>query len=163
MSPYRATVDEFVAQFATSTERRMILQGFLQFRRDLRMKGAWGWQWLDGSFLEDVESQQGRAPYYLDIVTFLVRPASITTAAQMDFFVKSNLGLFERAQTKANFHCDALYVDLALGLYNVVSLSRYYFGLFSHQRVTAVWKGMLEIDFPLHDTDAAARAALGVI
>jgi hypothetical protein len=163
MSPYHATVDELVAHFATSAERRLILQGFLRFRRDLRMQGAWGWQWLDGSFLEDVESQRGRPPNDLDIVTFLVRPASITTVADMQSFVNSNLGLFDRTQTKANYHCDALYVDLALGPYDVVSVSRYYFGLFSHQRVTAVWKGMLEIDFPLGDTDSAARAAQGVV
>jgi hypothetical protein len=81
----------------------------------------------------------------------------------LQLFVHNNIGLFDRAQTKANYHCDALYVDLTLGAYDVVSLSRYYFGLFSHQRVTAVWKGMLEIDFPLADTDAGARSALGVV
>lgn len=156
-------MDELVARFATSAERTAILGGFLRFRRALRVAGTWGWHWIDGSFLEDVEAQQGRAPNDIDIVTFLVRPASITTGAELQLFVHNNIGLFDRAQTKANYHCDALYVDLTLGAYDVVSLSRYYFGLFSHQRVTAVWKGMLEIDFPLADTDAGARSALGVV
>jgi hypothetical protein len=45
--------------------------------------------------------------------------------------------------TKANFKCDAYYVDLdVVHTTAIVDQTRYWFGLFSHRR-TGVWKGML--------------------
>src|SRR5580765_8823208 len=77
MSPYRVSIDSFVATYATTPERNTILQGFLRFRHDLRAIGITGWQWLDGSFLENIEALESRAPHDLDVVTFFVRPPGI--------------------------------------------------------------------------------------
>lgn len=162
MSPYLTSIDELVARFNTSGERRSILQGLVRFRRDLRQIGLQGWQWLDGSFLEDIEARESRPPRDLDLVTFTARPASIQSVAQLQAFTAQHVALFDRTQTKQNYLCDAFFVDLSVGPYSVVSQARYWFGLFSHQRMTAVWKGMLEIALPPQDSDAAARAALGV-
>jgi hypothetical protein len=162
MSPYISTVDEIVSRFNTSTERRDILSGYLKFRRELRNIGVIGWQWLDGSFLENVELNESRAPRDLDIVTFVTLPNSLQTIAQVNIFVQQNINLFDRTHTKPNFLCDAFFVDLRMGPYEVVRQARYWFGLFSHQRVTAVWKGMVEVTLPSNDTDVAARAALGL-
>lgn len=162
MSPYRVSIDSFVTTYATTPERSLILQGFLKFRRDLRAIGMAGWHWLDGSFLENIEALQSRAPHDLDVVTFFMRPHNVRDPAAWITFVNQNLPVLDRTQTKLTYGCDAQWVDLSTDPYNVISHTRYWFGLFSHQRVTGVWKGMLEIDHPLTDGDAAARVLLGV-
>jgi hypothetical protein len=162
MSPYISSVDEVVSRFNTSAERRNILRGYLEFRRQLRNIGLIGWQWLDGSFLENVELNESRAPRDLDVVTFIVLPSSIQTVPQLQLFFQQNIHLFDRDQTKASFLCDAFFVDLRIGPYEVVRQARYWFGLFSHQRVTAVWKGMVEVTLSASDSDVAARAAVGL-
>jgi hypothetical protein len=159
MSPYVVTIDELVARFNTSPQRKAILNGLVSFRERLRSLGISGWQWVDGSFLEDIENTRSRPPGDIDIVTFFVRPASITSG-DWNTFVTANLGVFDPAQAKATFKCDAYFVDIAFGPYFVVRQTGYWFGLFSHQKITEVWKGVLEIPLPLVDGDVAARAAL---
>jgi hypothetical protein len=162
MSPYFATIDELVTHFNTSAERKAVLQGFLRYRQALRGLNIVGWHWLDGSFLENIEMLENRPPKDLDVVTFVVRPASVQQQNLWDAFVQANLHVFDPNQAKANFHCDAYYVDLTFGPRSVVSQARYWFGLFSHKRATGVWKGMIEAELPLLDVDSAARAALGI-
>lgn len=159
MSPYVVTTDELVARFNTSPERKAILNGLVNFRQHLRSLGISGWQWVDGSFLENVENSQNRPPRDIDILTFFARPASIPSG-DWNAFVATNSGIFNPVQAKATFRCDAYFVDIAFGPYFVVRQTGYWFGLFSHQRITEVWKGLLEIPLPLTDVDAAARAAL---
>lgn len=60
---------------------------------------------------------------------------------------------------KAAYGCDAFYIDLCLPPEAVVSRSRYWFGLLSHQRSTYLWKGLIEV--PIVDDDDEARALLG--
>jgi hypothetical protein len=163
MAPYVATIDEMVARFNTSPSRATLLQGLLRYRRDLISVGLYGWQWLDGSFMEDVETLQSRSPSDIDVVTFVAPPASVTSAAQGQAFAVANAHLLNNTQTKPLYGCDAYIVNLGLGPYSVVSQARYWFGLFSHQRVSAVWKGMVEVALPVGDADAAARAVLGVV
>lgn len=162
MSPYRTTIDEFITRFNTSDERREILRGFLRFRQRTRTLGLQGWQWLDGSFLENIETNEGRAPRDLDVVTFSPRPASLQSLGALQAWVAQNLDVFNPDQAKANFRCDARFVDLRFPAYDVVSQARYWFGLFSHQRVTAIWKGMLELELPQNDADANARSIVGI-
>jgi hypothetical protein len=60
-----------VRPLGTTPARLTILDGFLQFRQRLRAAGlAVGFQWLNGSFLQDVERFEGRDPGDLDVVTF---------------------------------------------------------------------------------------------
>ena len=55
-SPYVASLQQLVDRFATSYERSAILQGLLDYRRELYSSDiVRGFQWLDGSFLEQVE------------------------------------------------------------------------------------------------------------
>ncbi|HMD16781.1 MAG TPA: hypothetical protein VKH18_08945 [Terriglobales bacterium] len=159
MSPYVVTIDQLIARFNTSPERKAILNGFLSFRQSLRSLGLSGWQWVDGSFLESVEDNESRPPRDIDILTFFARPASIP-GGDWNAFVAANSGVFNPAQAKASFRCDAYFVDTTFGPYFVVRQTGYWFGLFSHQRITEAWKGLLEISLPLTDVDAAARAAL---
>ena len=63
MAPYRSTITEFVCRFARSPERVTILRGLLEYRRKLKEVGITkGFQWIDDSFVENVELNQNRPP-----------------------------------------------------------------------------------------------------
>lgn len=75
MSPYLTTMSAIVGRFATSVERKKILAGLLAYRAALRNLGLVnGFQWIDGSFVEDIENTQNRPPADVDVVTFSSRP-----------------------------------------------------------------------------------------
>lgn len=162
MAPYPATLLEVVQRFASSPQRISILRGLLNYRKQLRDAGIIdGFQWIDGSYMEDCERHRSRPPRDIDLVTFAERPTCCQDPAVWRTFVDSNHNLFDRTLLKKNYFCDAFYVDLGLPGKAIVSQSRYWFGLFSHQRVTYLWKGLLEI--PLQADDAEALSLLGGI
>lgn len=111
-----------------------------------------GFQWIDGSFLEDAETVRGRPPADIDLVTFASMPPGITARD----FHNRHADLFDPRLTRPRFGCDAYFVDLGLGARRpdlLVMQSRYWYGLFSHQRASGLWKGMLQID--LYSDDEA--------
>lgn len=161
MSPYVTDIVEVVERFGFSNERRAILRGFLAYRRALRDIGLVdGFQWLDGSFVEDIEmSERQRAPGDIDVVTFVRRPAAYRLPPDWMEFNNLNAGLLRnRARVKDTFSCDAFLVDLDVRADLLVDSTRYWFGLFSHQRSTYQWKGMLRVPLTADsDDDAVAR------
>ncbi|MBB2806351.1 hypothetical protein XarbCFBP7604_18285 [Xanthomonas arboricola] len=160
MAPYATNLLEVAQTLGTSAERRDILLGLIDYRENLRAAGiTHGFQWVAGSFLEDCENQRQRAPKDIDIVTFARRPAIAQSQQDWVAFYDANPHLFDQDITKADHKCDAYYVDLHLSPEAVVSKSRFWFGLFSHQRDTYIWKGLLELS--LAATDDAARKFLG--
>lgn len=161
VSPYRTTPMGLVDRFAVSPERVALLQGFFAFRESLRSKGiVSGFQWIDGSFVEDIEGTQSRSPGDIDVITLLKRPGSIQTEADWDAFVLSLSGtLISPAYTKSQFGCDAYYVDLSISPEDLIAQANYWFGLFSHQRVTRRWKGLVEVGLDDNDADAASELA----
>ncbi len=75
LSPYPCSCTELCDRFGTSAERITILQGFIRLRAELRKHGmAQAFQWVDGSFLEDVEVTEARPPGDIDVVTFYWSP-----------------------------------------------------------------------------------------
>ena len=155
-SPYHVNSMEIVATFATSAERNGLLRQLFQYRANLRAAGiVTGFQWLDGSFMENVEVVRGRPPKDIDLVTFAHRPQNAQTLAQWGAFISTNSALFQRPIGDL----DAYYVDLNIPVEVLVSRTTYWAGLFSHQRVTALWKGLLQLD--LAEDDAAAISTLG--
>lgn len=160
MAPYRTDMLEVARALCHTEERREILRGLISYRRELRAAGIdIGFQWLAGSFLEDCEKQRQRPPKDIDIVTFARRPSSVKAQADWIAFYGANPDLFDQRVTQAKHKCDAYYVDLHLPPEYLVSRSRFWFGLFSHQRETYVWKGLLEL--PLSIDDSAAELYLG--
>lgn len=74
-SPYVVDLAMVMDRFATSAARMTILDGLLRFRANLHAAGVVsGFQWLDGSFLEDIETLENRAPKDMDVVTFFDLP-----------------------------------------------------------------------------------------
>ena len=108
------SLSELVLRFGTSPERRRILDGFLRYRGRLHAAGLrTGFQWLDGSFLENIELIESRLPNDLDVVTFFsLAPGDTQLAAQArapDAFPRNS---HERAVFKAAFFVDPYLVDL---------------------------------------------------
>ncbi len=157
MSPYDASMSEFAGQFATSDERVELLLGLLEYRERLRLSGMTdGFQWIDGSFIEDIETIRGRPPADIDLVTFASRPAA--HAANWTDFVDAHPELFDQDESKAQFHCHAFFVDMTRTPEYVIDSTAYWFGLFSHQRESALWKGLVRI--PIQSDDELVLAAL---
>jgi hypothetical protein len=159
VSPYDVSASELVGRFATSPDRAAILAGLLTYREQLRAAGiVIGYQWLDGSFVEDIELLESRAPGDVDVVTFAYRPVAAADDASWLAFFHSNLHLFDPQALKAQLKCDAYYVDLGKRPDLVVADTSYWYGLFAHQRRSGLWKGMLRLS--LNSDDIVAQGQL---
>ena len=68
-APYPVSLYDLVVRFGTSLARCEILRGFLSHRAALHANGyRAGFQWLDGSFMEDIEGLEARTPKDMDVV-----------------------------------------------------------------------------------------------
>ena len=114
-----------------------------------------GFQWLDGSFLEDIEVREGRSPRDLDVVTVYW---GYDLAFQQK--LKSNFPEFATPLlAKANYSLDHYPFDAGYSPELTVELSRYWISLFSHNRLQ-VWKGMLRVELNTPAEDAGARSEI---
>jgi len=156
LSPYPCTSVELCDRFATSQERVDILEGFLRLRAELRRHGMTNaFQWVDGSFVEDIETVETRAPHDIDVVTFYWNPDPDFTKNLVMAFPD----LVNRAAIKANFRTDHFPVDAGFHPEATIEFTRYWAGLFSHNR-NSVWKGMLKIELNTEADDLTAQALL---
>lgn len=156
LSPYEVSATEVVATLGGTQNRQDILRKWLTHRDLLRASGIQqGFQWLDGSFLEQKE------PNDLDLVSFIYRPVHAIQAADWNAFLTNHLALIDRGELKRNFRLDALFIDLAGHPEVIAEVTRYYMGLFSHRRGDGLWKGMLKVRLDNADDDADALAILG--
>lgn len=154
-SPYMVRLDEVVLRFGTSGERRALLEGLLQYRAALHAVGlVRGFQWLDGSFLEDIEVLESRPPNDLDVVTFFRNP----DGGLDDSVAPQTMQLLDRRVAKQRLRLDVYYEDLGLASEGIVDRAVYWYSLWSHRRDNS-WKGYLQVDLA-PDQDAAARALL---
>lgn len=153
-SPYAVELAAMVDRFSTSPERMAILDGLLRFRADLHEAGITsGFQWLDGSFLEQVEALEGRAPRDMDVVTFLDLPPGQDQRSLVQHYGM----LFDQKHVKTTYDMDAYFVVLGQPL-DMGSVRRvsYWYSLWSHRR-DGLWKGFVQIDLdPSQDGDARA-------
>jgi len=151
-SPYPVSLSEFMLRFATSAKRQQILNGFLQYRALLHSAGLnSGFQWLDGSFLENIEITEARDPNDLDVVTFFSLPAGVTQQQVL----AAQPSLTDRNHLKATYHVDAFLVSLGQRGPELVERSVYWYSIWSHRR-DATWKGFLQIDLDPADDQLAA-------
>lgn len=151
-SPYRVGINDLVDTYGFSEKRRIILKGLLEYRQALFKIGIMqGFQWIDGSFVEDVESIENRAPNDLDVVTFFHLPYGIDQRKLMD----DHSLLFLPDETKKVYHVDAYSCLLGepIGKSQVRKIS-YWYSMLSHKR-NGLWKGFLQIDLSSNEDEMA--------
>jgi hypothetical protein len=152
-APYTVSLYDLVVRFGTSPERRAILDGYLRYRAALHANGYQaGFQWLDGSFMEDVETLEGRPPRDIDVVSFVLSPVTANPAPE-------DLDALDHAPAKARFSVDSYFVELdALPPHDLTSWTAYWYSMWAHRRNLA-WKGFLQVELR-PDEDAVARGWL---
>ncbi len=156
LSPFPCTTLELCQRFSGSDSRVRILNGLLAFRAILAQTSFTGFQWLDGSFLEDIETSEGRSPRDLDVVTFFdPQDAARYQEAQVRFPI-----LLDRLAIKTAHSLDHFFVNLTYNPMVLVENARYWSGLFSHRR-NGVWKGMLRLELLTPADDVLALNFLG--
>ena len=156
--PFLCTAAELCRRFATTAARKQILDGFLKLCAELLAIGVRGFQWLGGSFLEDIESQENRDPRDIDAITFVASPP--TPAELSAILIGPRPDLWTPAETKRLFFVDHYVSSLGTVPAVLVQQARYWYALFSH-RGDGVWKGMLAVELIDRTDDDAARLILG--
>lgn len=163
-SPYSTTMVELVGSLATTDPRRELARGLLDYRKLLgNLNYTVGFQYIDGSFVEDVEGREGRSPGDIDVFGFLVRPQKYRQDAALwgsVGFPEWESEITDTAKNKRRFKVDsyAIAVDQSSPL-GLIDATVYWSSLFAHKRVTHDWKGFLKIVLNPAD-DAAAEALL---
>lgn len=152
LSPYPCTILELCHTFSTSPNRIQILKNFVSFRQRMTALNInFGFQWLNGSFMENIETSEGRPPKDLDVVTFF---GGLSLADQAN--IRATFPEFANPiLAKNNFLLDHYPVDYSHSPDVTVELTRYWLQLFTHNRL-GVWKGILRLSLntPIDDQHA---------
>jgi len=164
-SPYKASLQSLVDAMGTSCARLNILEGLLEFRAEIHTIGIdTGFQWLNGSFSENVEVVEARDPRDVDVVTFLDLPKGL----DQESLVARNPRLFDQAYVRDTFQVDAYWEVLGRPLKaDAVQSISYWYSMWSHRR-DGMWKGFIQVGLdPAEDVVAVqglaqAKADLGV-
>lgn len=154
VSPYECDINEFCTHFSTSSERIEILKGFVQFRIKMTQNGIInGYQWIDGSFSENIEVSENRPPKDIDVVSF-IKGIAVNRFDE----INSQFPEFSSPdKSKLAYKVDHYTVPYDHRPDLTVEYTRYWCQLFSHNR-NGVWKGMLKI--PLDATGIKDQEAL---
>ena len=160
-SPYRVDLLTFCKHFGSSSERRQILGGLLDLRNAIRNAGlVGGYQWLDGSFTEDVERLRGQPPNDIDVVTFV----PLGDAANQNALLAAHPNLFRHVECKRTYRVDHYFVNRDQSLTTMATQTVcYWYSMWSHQRGSQRWKGFVSVPMMSNDANATAwLASLGV-
>jgi hypothetical protein len=150
-APYQVNVQQVVERFSTTIDRCTILEGFLAHRAEVHKVGIIsGFQWLDGSFMENVELLEGRSPNDMDVVTF----AEVTAEVQQKLQPSDVQMLTDVDWIKATYKVDFYIFPLSESPETLIELAAYWYSMWSHRR-SQQWKGYLSVRLePDHDQDA---------
>lgn len=155
-SPYKCTTVELVKRFGHTADRRRLLSGFLDFRHKMRNLGMINaFQWVDGSFVEDVERTLGRPPQDIDVLTVYW---DYKEFFQEQFFGQFREG-YDTGLAKKHYGIDHRIVDASHRPHHLIEELQFIIQLFSHNR-NGVWKGILKLDVNTPNEDAQARELL---
>lgn len=159
-SPYIASMPEFVTRFGNTDHRRMLIRNLIQYRALIENGGfAHGFQMLNGSFVENVEQVEGRAPGDIDVLSLISIPQQYhadPTLWQTSGFPFWRDEIANQPLNKQRFSLDTYAIVYpnagAQGLKELF----YWHGLFGHQRTTFSWKGFVMISFDSAQDQVAA-------
>lgn len=140
-SPYRTDIMEVCKHFCTSPARINILRGYVQFRLDTISHGIFdGIQWIDGSFVENIEVSDSRDPHDIDIVSML----AINDPSEELRIVRTYPEFASPILSKKKYFVDHYPVVVNRSPLSTLQDVKYWIQLFGHNR-KGVWKGMLEL------------------
>ena len=154
-SPHSLSLPDFVYRFGHSGERLALVSGFLRYRALLQLAGVGaGFQWVNGSFVEDVERIRGRPPADIDVVNFIYLPSGVS---EQEFY-GSHRDVFDADYIERNFFVDGYTVAMDLSRPETVQYAIrnavYWYSVWSHTR-DRQWKGYIELDLtPSGDPEA---------
>lgn len=149
-SPYKTSTIELVRRYAFNKQRISILNGFLKFRSRMYAIGIdSGFQWVDGSFTENIELTEARPPNDIDVVTFFYVPEEHSQQSLMMQHAK----LFHPQHAgwrKDYFMVDAYWQPLSSTPETLVESAVYWYSMWAHKRDLS-WKGFIQV--PLSESD----------
>ena len=150
-APYATDVLQIIERFSTSNERCSVLEGYLAHRAELHRMGiTGGLQWLNGSFMENVELLESRAPNDMDVVTF----ADIAPATEAALTADDVKILTDNPWIKAIFKVDFYLMLLSDRPERLIEMAAYWYSMWSHRR-SQQWKGFLSVSLnPTYDQQA---------
>ena len=140
-SPYEMDIVRFVGMFAITSARVRILKGFLSFRMALAAAGIIdGFQWIDGSFTENVEMIEKRPPNDVDVVTFF----SFQPSDNDETVYQRDPDLFDQPTVKSKYLVDSYFEGLQAPGHYLVSRTVYWYSMWAHKRDLS-WKGFVQV------------------
>lgn len=166
-SPYHCSMSELCAVLGSSDHRKQLLKNLIAYRALIASGGYTnGLQFVDGSFVEDIERTEARNPKDIDVFSILLPPIQYRDnpeawRAECLPFWESEIVDNAKNKGRYSIDCYALlpnFTDIA----SFMERSLYWYGLFSHKRLTHDWKGFIAL--PLNPADdQAALVSLGGI
>lgn len=152
-SPFPVTITELASHLGRTPTRKKLLHGFLDFRAALRNVGLLEAEiWVDGGFVEQKDDPK-------DIDIFVI----FDIDEEKEFAIADTFpDLFHADTTKSTYGIDAHFFNLGSSdrLQRLDRLCEF-FGLFSHQRDTSRWKGILRVPLGSSADDEVAIHLLG--
>lgn len=163
-APYEATMTDVALALGTTPERRRLLKGLLEYRELLGTLGyTGGVQFINGSFVENVEARESRTPGDIDVFSFLERPPQYRNDPALwalTGFADWRDQIANRNLNKVRFCVDtyAVAVDQH-GVLRLITTTIYWYSLFAHKKITHDWKGFVRVTLDPNG-DAAATQLL---
>ena len=152
LSPYKVSIIDFSKKFSTSNKRIQLLKGFIAFRQKMNFyKIINGFQWINGSFTENIEMSEKRDPKDIDVVTFYSQLSFETFGNIINNFQE----FLNPILSKNNFSTDHYSVDYAYSPETTIFHTKYWVQLFTHNR-NNVWKGIIQLPLNTPDEDLIA-------
>ena len=149
-------MNELIERFGYTADRRKIIEGLLDLRKELFSLGFGGFQWIDGSFVTKVESIKNSSPNDADVVTWAYHPDGQNVRS----VIMSKPYLCNPQIAKQKFKIDHYMIPLYNDALTLIQYATYWYGLFSHTR-ERIWKGIVAVALDSLENDNAARNILG--
>lgn len=155
-SPYECSLADFVKKFSKTAARIRLLEKFVEYRAELYRRGILnGFQWIDGSFTENVEDQQNRSPNDIDVVTYFLLPEGET---QKTFWPKISDLFYKNAKTRWSVDAYPYVLGKTVDALQIKQIS-YWYSMWSHKR-DSTWKGFVQVNLsPVDDLLVEAEIA----
>lgn len=155
VSPYKCSISDFCKHFSTTSQRIELLKNYMEFRlRMVPFRIMLGFQWIDGSFSENIEVSEKRCPNDIDVVTFI----GGKTIKEQEDIIYAFPEFGKPYESKKTYKLDHYIVDYTYNPDLTVEMTRYWIQLFCHNR-SKVWKGIIQLPLPTDGNEERSMLA----